>query len=722
MTFTIGSLGASGTTMPPSFHTGALLHDSERKRQARIAQLEARTIIAWDGEGIKLSGDKKPQHYVLFGSSATVDSPLVIDKPDGRLTFVELADYMLRVAKANPKAFHVGYFFEYDQNMIIWSLPWRVKQRLYETGAARYNHGGCQYRIRIVFGKKIRITRFNTDKTSQSVMIEDIGSYFATSFVKAYQSMFPDYTDDPNWSVVVEGKKMRSDTQWEDLADITTYWKAEIVALARLANQFKRIMYNAGFYTYEWYGPGALANYIRRNNGLVEHEWGGKEVNLPEMVHHASKAAYFGGHVEQYKCGRIVGPIWVWDVNSAYPAAFCEIPSLAAGGSWEHLPGERTIDDSSGFSIHRIKFHIDRPRMMERQAMPLPHRDSHALITYPPILDGWYWRPEAWLASNVFPQAVTVVDSWRWNPGNDLRPWDAVLYPMYQKRLALKRSGDPTQMAFKLGPNSLYGKMAQRAGWDKDKCIPPRSHTLPVAGYVTSFCRKEIMKIVYSCKPGTVIAVETDGVFTTTPPDEMRNKFTIGTGLGEWSVKRYDEMLFIQNGLYMAREGDKWTVLKTRGVNRSVFLSDTGSIQPDVLEKYLASCHPGEQWEPTLCDAGERFIGLGAAISRSTKLVDGKNMGVNPFKASKLHCQWFRDEREIDLRGKGKRIHVPKLCQACRKGLTANDGAHDLLVRSHSMLEPISAEYMLPWEKGYEEPEWLRMDLAAAALIGRSRV
>jgi len=45
-------------------------------RKKRENKTRAKTVIVWDGEGMKLSGQDKAQHYVLFGCSARPDSPL----------------------------------------------------------------------------------------------------------------------------------------------------------------------------------------------------------------------------------------------------------------------------------------------------------------------------------------------------------------------------------------------------------------------------------------------------------------------------------------------------------------------------------------------------------------------------------------------------------------------------------------------------------------------
>src|SRR4249919_2775811 len=86
-------------------------NDNRRNAARRDSDVRSKEVIVWDGEGMKLSGEDKPQHYVLFGCSARPDSPLVITEPKGRLTFEELADYCIDVAEAHPNAIHLGYFF-----------------------------------------------------------------------------------------------------------------------------------------------------------------------------------------------------------------------------------------------------------------------------------------------------------------------------------------------------------------------------------------------------------------------------------------------------------------------------------------------------------------------------------------------------------------------------------------------------------------------------------
>lgn len=665
-------------TLEPGYHkTNSKYH---RKRASRAkTPLRERPMIAWDGEGMKLSGDSKPQHYVLFGCSAEPLSPLMIQDETDDLTFTRIIDYACAVSDRHPTAFHVGFFFTYDQNMIIKSLSAGKKVFLYEENYVRLVKGEVTYTVKWIPGKQIILGREENGKRS-SIRIDDFASFFASSFVKAYSSLIPEGVDTVAFDKVVEGKANRAEMLWGDMDIVVEYWTYEIQLLADLAEKFKTVMYDAGFMLNEWYGPGALANYLRRTKGLTEHEWGGKEENLPPEVHDACKRGMFGGHVEQFLAGRIRGPIYCFDLRSAYPAAIAQLPSLRDGGSWRHVrkPTSGTI-----VGIYHVQYRNDD--VIPWRPQPLPHRDSHDNTSYPGIVDGWYWTPEASLVYRKY--GANIIEGYEWVPVDETeRPWD-FLNEIYVTRQQLKAEKNPTEMAFKLAMNSLYGKFAQRAGWDKKERKPPKSHTLPLAGWTTSFCRAGVMELIHQMDAKNVIAVETDGVFSTQPPDGL--SITIGKGLGEWEVEVFDEIVYVQNGLYLARQGKEWKV-KTRGM-------DASSITYPTVMAYLQSLKANEQWEPMEVPQGERFIGLGSAVSRSQVREQGGV--VNRFRLGALHCKWFKIPRAMAPGLKGKRLHLSRFCPACQRGSSAASEGHRLIVRSMALKEPVSAPFRLPWER-----------------------
>lgn len=636
-----------------------------------------REIIAWDSEGMNLSGEGKPQHCVLFGCSA--EKPII-----GKDIHIgSILDYMAQVGEKHPKAVHVSYSFKYDFNMIVKYLsPWQ-KVNLKNDGIINLSNRWAhlpdtwpyRYRIEYMAGKIFKMTRINRHDTKDriTVRIDDVFSFFACKFLSAVESILQDELTPEDYAVIAHGKEERGNTTWDDIDEVVKYWEAEIRLMQRMMEVFRDIMYRAGFKLTQWYGPGAMASYLIRTRKLKRHIQ--TEPPHPE-VHNASKHAYAGGRFELFQFGRFTGPVFGYDINSAYPYALSNAPSLGFDhGGWQYSPSPTRIAE---FGVYRISYrHGNRPLPLEFRAMPLFHRDPRGSISFPSAVDGWYWSPEASIVKSIGDRigGVTIHEGWVWeNDGN--RPFK-FLEEMFNKRLEIGKK-NIASMPFKLGPNSMYGKFAQRIGKDNDK-RPPASHCLPLAGWITSKCRSELYKVMLQIPPIKLIAVETDGVYTTVPPSELR-RMSFGDGLGQWGVDVYDEMLYLQNGIYHKRRGKEWEIPKSRGL-------DISSVPRSMVQQYFQSCGPGSF--PVLnVKLKNRFIGLAAALAGG------------PDKVNERHCVWVPGYRDIVPASKGKRIHSPKHCPSCIAKQNAWDAPHPLVIQTRAGISAplMSTPHVLPWE------------------------
>lgn len=643
-------------------------YHSGRGRRTRDVPIDHKQIIAWDGEGMRLSGKDKPQHYVMFGCSADIDGVLIGESLDT----VTLCRYITKIGEQHPGAVHIGYGFRYDSNMIVRTLSTRRLLELQANGETYFDDGDDRYRIAWLPGKRFTVTRrYGKGKREYvTVRIDDIVSFFAAPFISAIESVLKDELSEDDRAVIAHGKLSRGENNWEDMPDVLRYWRAEIRLMERLGERFREVMFAAGFMLKDWYGPGALSSYLIRTRGLRDHIVNGPP-DIPDGVHVASKHAYAGGRFELFRFGRFEGPVYGLDINSAYPYAMSKAPSLGEGhGFWNWTQNPK---DPSYFGVYKIRYRGVGTNPFERRAMPLFHRDYKGSISYPTVTTGWYWSPEA---SAVWGSpGVEVLEGWEWvSDGN--RPF-LFLQEMFNERLAIGKK-NVMSMPFKLGPNSMYGKFAQRIGHRDGK--PPRSHCLPLAGWVTSYCRAMLFNVMRQIPPSRLIAVETDGIYTTHDPAKLRG-VTMGDQLGEWDYSRYDEMLYVQNGVYHRRSGEEWLPTKSRGL-------DVASVALPVVQDYLRRCESGQF--PTLTvEMRERFIGLTAAAASSA-----------PLKTR--HCRWEGGTRELAPGGKGKRAHVPAACPTCLRGLNAYEAPHTLVIRSRSD-GSMSHPHVLPWE---ETPEY----------------
>lgn len=628
-------------------------------------------VIAWDMEGISLSGLERPQHPVLFGCSAEITDPLIGRKLSTR----EMLEYIISIGEKYPHALHVGYAFKYDANMITAGLTEKHIVKLWKVGTCSFRFDNENvWTIRWVPGKMFTVTkrwgkRRNT-RAKTTVTIYDFFSFFGKSFIKACEEILGDDLGAEDREVVAHGKAERGKQGWEDMPEIRHYWEREIVLMQRTFEKFRDVMARAGFLLKDWYGPGALANFINSKYDIRRH-LGGVQITgglMPRGVHEASKIAFSGGRFELYRSGRVRGPVYAIDINSAYPYALTKLPSFEKG-RWVHTMKPNKIEL---FGFYHIQWHAPKANPLEYRPMPLFWRDNRGMISYPAIGHGWYASPEAKIVSDT--PGFEILESWHWETESEERPW-SFLAEMYERRMKLGKK-NLLSMPFKLGPNSLYGKYAQTVGWDQKKMLPPKSHALPVAGWVTSYCRAMLWSIIRQ-DPSSVIGVETDSVFTTRDPSTLNLR--MGDQLGEWSLTQYDEIIYMQSGMYHTKRDGNWIGVKSRGMNAAEFPIEK-------MEDYLASLRTDEPWGMIELETKPRFIGAGAAIASSEKLKD-------------IHTSWRSQIKKIRMGETGKRVHVQKACKECASGNSPNSVPHRLVVSSRSDGKHMSWPRRLPWEK-----------------------
>lgn len=657
------------------YHNGTR-KDPNRNRDGSLKAppIEERDVIAWDMEGMNLSGDNKPQHSVIFGDSMYPDDVLIGRK----LKTGEMLEYIISVGKRNPFAIHVGYGFRYDANMIFQGLSEKLIIKLWQDGEARF---GPWY-IRWVPGKMMTIskrgekwhpTRNKKDKTS--VTIYDYSSFFGGSaFIKSAEEILRSNLSEKDKEIIEHGKKERGKNVWDDLDEVLYYWKAEIQLIRRTFEEFRDVMCRAGFPLREWYGPGALANFINARHEIRPKLFGVQTTSniMPGPVHEASKRAFSGGRFELFQAGRTKGPVYAVDINSAYPYALTMIPSFAEGsGEWVHSVNPTHIDR---FGFYRISHHATNAKAFEYRPMPLFWRDNLGMISFPNRSEGWYASPEARMVLGM--PGVQITEGWVWQSQESEFPWQ-FLHEMYETRQRLGKK-NLLSMPFKLGPNSLYGKYAQTVGWDKTKKLPPKSHALPVAAWITSFTRAKLWSIIRQI-PDQVIAVETDSVFFTGDPSKL--DMTIGDKLGEWSIKEYEELVYIQSGMYHTKVDGEWTGTRSRGLSRAEY-------PVEKARQYLSGLQPGSEWGSLSLSTKPRFIGAGAALNSAA-----------PFKTQ--HCTWQIQHKEMTFGESGKRRHAQAACEACQRGSTPWDEPHRLVIGTRSDGETLSFPRRLPWESNH---------------------
>jgi len=618
-------------------------------------------FIAWDGEGINLAGPGKPQSYVLFGSSTGH-----IQSREGLSTF-ECLDHIIETGLSHPAAVHIGFAFGYDVNMIIASLSPVTLERMHRNGWVRVKRGDSVYVLSWAKGKWFQVSRYN-DKERCTVRIFDIFSFFMCSAVKAWEKTGVEVPQH-----ILEGKARRKYFTVDDYDSgmVLGYWTVEIQLYRRLGEVLRTRVYNAGLRITQWYGPGALSTFELKRHGVKQHM-----ADCGPEVRKAARFAYAGGRFELYKVGRVTGRIFGVDINSAYPHAISQLPSLV-DGYWRHVEYPSTLER---FGVYKIS--LQKSRGFDRSPGPVFHRDRDHNVSFPWRTEGWYWSPETDAAQR---RGATVIEGWEYIGGTK-RPFDWVS-TVYDTRRDWKRRGISAELALKLLLNAIYGKMAQRVGWDEAKRRLPPFHQLEWAGWVTSYVRARLFRLMTNIPWEQLIAVETDGLYTTKDPASLN--IVDSDELGQWGITEYDEMMYVQSGLAWLHSEAKGWETKRRGL-------DEGTFTLEHCQEYLKTLHPkpnrSTPW-PVYKGLSTRFVGLGQALA-SKQLLHSR------------HCVWSTDKRDISPGQSGKRVHVHAYCHACQEGFTAYDGPHDLMVNSMSILDPHSYPHSIPWEQEEGYPMW----------------
>jgi DNA polymerase type B, organellar and viral len=536
-----------------------------------------REFIAWDGEGPRDTG------YSLIGSSKG-------DYLQGpSLSSESCLQFLLDSAELYPRATNVGFGFNYDVSNMLKDLPKSKLRVLRAHNHVRW-HG---YRIEHVPKKW-----FSVSKDGAHIKIFDVQSFFNTSLVGALeswdigpfasasltstdvlsQSPVPEIPSVASMDALSEAeivrlfKRLRSEFLWKDIAAIKRYMDLELKYTVQLMDALRESFRKVGYDIHAWYGPGALARAAFR-----KHKIAACMDTCTESVRKAAKYAYFGGRFEQIIVGHVQGPVYLADINSAYPYACTFLPNLAQG-HWERA--RDFVPDT--FSVWHVSYEGPKDANMVH---PLPFRDSHGSVSFPNRVSGWYWEPEIHaLLDSPLAKYLTVHGGHVFKENNSSdRPF-AFLEGYYLKRNALKRAGDSAEYTLKLVINSIYGQLAQRVGWDERTGQAPKSFQLEWAGYITSHCRARVWTAAFSAGE-SLISIDTDGVAATRPwPMENSNR------LGDWEIKSYEDGVFWASGIYSLRNADGWATPKSRGMDKDL----RGAFKNIDAELLLEHCRTGE--------------------------------------------------------------------------------------------------------------------------------
>ena len=521
----------------------------------RASKFERAQFIAWDGEGFNTDTEidefTHEHKFVLFANS--LGKHIAISAEQTYLSTVDCCELLLETAREHPRAIHVVYGGSYDMNHILKDLPKESVEQLARFGDCTWNG----YYIRFLPRKSLFI-----QKGENSVTLWDVIGFFQMSFVQAItQWLGKDYADLP---LIAKGKSNRTEFNDADMPFMIRYNDAELRALVLLMESFHYAVKSLGLKLARWDGAGAVAAAIYAQKDFKKHL--GKQ---PAAVEDAARYAYFGGRFELGQYGAQERNVYGYDINSAYPAVFRDMPSLASG-LWRKI-SVPVPSDISDFSLVRIRWSLPGIRFG-----PFPYRDIQGLVLFPETGENWVWGVELNAYLNTIPDrpdwTVELLECWRFESSSDAKPFHWVQeYYDERQRIVAGQSELPygCQMVIKLGLNSLYGKTAQSLGWTEEKPNVPPYHNLCYAGFITAATRAKLWRAAMHA-PDHIVMLATDGILSTCelPVEVAQEKV-----LGLWERTDYNYVMAIQSGVYILRKGEQY-IFRKRGIDTQGNIAD----------------------------------------------------------------------------------------------------------------------------------------------------
>ena len=524
-------------------HRQARVRLDSRKRGYRERHHTPRTdrIIGIDGEG----KGRRPHRYTYLAagdeSGVTWETRAA---PGERISSEQALEFLVSLP---DRALCVSFAFFYDITKILTDLPdeaiWYL---LHEDKRAALVDGRIVYRAVQWRGFRLNMMnrRFTVQSGKKSITIWDVFAFFQGKFTTALK----------DWEV--GSKEVRADIErmkdqratFEEIDDtqIEEYCKSECKNLAHLTRKLIDAHLAVGLKLTNYYGAGstakAILKIVKAKDFLAQPS---------DAMRDAVARSFFGGRFENSHHGPIDGPVYNGDISSAYPYQITQLPCLSCG-DWEHVdrPSDTQLTKSRLALIH---WRIPRNSVDPHRAFgPWPVRATSGTIAFPLSGEGgWVWKEEYQAGLKIAPQAIAR-EAWLYHTDCGCQPFKSVP-DYYRERVRIGK--DARGIVLKLGPNAIYGSLAQSKG------LTPPFQCWIWAANITSGCRAQLIDAMCSVENSwNILMLATDGIYSKIPltfekPVDTGTKGLVKPDgspageLGSWETKE------VPSGVFCARPG-----------------------------------------------------------------------------------------------------------------------------------------------------------------------
>jgi len=577
-------------------------------------------IIGLDGEG----QGRDPHVYNLL--AACDEEGITWSTSAPSLSAVQCFEFLLSL----PQGTIVAFSFGYDITKILTDLPDRkIHKLLHPEERRRVIHDKVRYRMVKHEGYglnwmngKLSVHRLNEEgRIAQTAIVWDIWRFFQSRFTKALTDWGIATEEQLAWMVSM--KEKRGSFSEEDPEEVKRYCLDECGKLAKLFRELLNAHSDAGLVLQSYYGAGSTSAALLKKMGIRELRRTG-----PKEAKHAVACGFFGGWFEDSWLGPVNGPLYDADISSAYPYHASQLPCLDHG-IWSHDSGPRDCDIGSA-TLALVRWTLPYVEPIGAWA-PFPVRTKEGSIIHPwSCPGGWVWGKEYLNGKKLCPHAKAV-ETWFYHTVCDCRPF-GTLPEYYLERIRVGKNTGRGKV-FKLGPNGVYGKLAQTVGH------APPFQSFIWASVITSNTRAQALEAILAARdPWSILAVATDGILSRERLELPRPVDTGTYGL-EFPLGGWEQTT--EGGRFLVRPGISFGEGKTKARGYGVRNIDA---QRDCI---VQAWNHGHEW--CVIDDGDRFFGASESIGKSQ----------HGYTRSENYGEWKRSFAFMNFDPAPKRVRIP---------------------------------------------------------------
>lgn len=457
----------------------------------------------------------------------------LIADSDGRyqdkITADSVIDFLFH--KKFENAWNFFYNIDYDVGVILKLLGNRLNI-FKSTGKLHFAYD--DFILDYIPRKRLRIS-----KGHHSRIFFDVAQFYHDSLDGAYQTHIGKL--DKQYMAMKDKRDQFSPTFYRRNTNaVRQYCIDDCIKTKQLAEHWAKIFYDTfSFYPKRWISSGYLAEKVLFNHKIDIPKFNSIAYEIQDLAYRSS----VGGRFEILQRG-FIGTGYIYDINSAYPNAFSNIPNLN-NGKWVK---RKSVNSDAKMGFFRILADIPEDKYIP----PFPFRANSTVIFPSGKFETYVTLPEILACENK--QWYKILDSYQFIPKNNDLPYREFIENLYEKRRQLQKQNNPMQLPIKIILNAIYGKTGAKTNRVTGNIFNP-----VIFSHITGYARAQLYNMVKEHGiERNVVSFATDSIIT-------RKKLDVNsTKLGEFSFdNQADDVHVLQNGIY--RFDGKW---KKRGLGK----------------------------------------------------------------------------------------------------------------------------------------------------------